>query len=88
LKIFTFLEQAFCPKHRAMEMLLVLFYAEELKREVLDCIQTTDRLIASLRKGKQERVPKGVKNSVDKALDALIAGGVLTLAHYDRLLNN
>jgi hypothetical protein len=37
-------------KYRAMEMLLVMFYAEELKREVLDCIQTSDRGRAGLRR--------------------------------------
>ena len=29
-------------KYRAMQMLLVMFYAEELKREILDRIQATD----------------------------------------------
>jgi hypothetical protein len=71
-------------KHRAMEMLLVLFYAEELKRDVLDHIQTTDT--APLHEGKQERVPKGVKNPVDKALNALIADGALTLAQKQEII--
>lgn len=44
-------------------MILVLFYAEELKRDVLDTIQATDSLAAT------QRVPKGTKNPVDKALE-------------------
>ena len=35
-------------KLRALEMLLSLFYAEELKRDVLDCIQATDELMNKL----------------------------------------
>jgi hypothetical protein len=64
-------------KYRAMDMILVMFYAEELKREVLDPIQTTDRWRARQKTGKIERVPSGTKNPVDKALDALIADGAI-----------
>lgn len=64
-------------KYRAMQMLLVMFYAEELKREVVDRIQTTDRWGVRLKTGKPERVPRGVKNPVDKALDALVADGAI-----------
>jgi hypothetical protein len=75
-------------KLRAMEMLLVLFYAEELKRDVLDCIQTTDGLMSRLRgsQASPERVPKGTKNPVDKALKALIADGVITAAEKAELI--
>lgn len=64
-------------KYRAMEMLLVMFYAEELKRDVLDRIQATDGWLADVKKGHAERVPKGVKNPVDKALNALVADGAI-----------
>jgi hypothetical protein len=68
-------------KLRAMQMLLVMFYAEELKRSVLDLIQTTDGLMSRLqgRKKSQERVPKGTKNAVDKALKALVADCAITV---------
>ncbi|MCA1436808.1 hypothetical protein I6F33_28075 [Bradyrhizobium sp. BRP20] len=59
-------------KYRAIQMLLVMFYAEELKREILDRIQATDGWLV---KGQAERVPKGIKNPVDKAPNALIADG-------------
>jgi hypothetical protein len=51
-------------KCRAMEMLLVIFYAEELKRGVLNRIQTTDQLMSRLQDGTTvaDRVPKGTKN--------------------------
>jgi hypothetical protein len=67
-------------KHRAMEMLLVMFYAEELKRGVLNRIQNTDRLMSRLRDGDAapERVPIGTKNAVDKALSALVTDHALT----------
>lgn len=52
---------------RAIEMILILFYAEELKRSVLDCIRTTDRL------RKAQRIPDGTRKPVDKALDILVA---------------
>jgi hypothetical protein len=64
-------------KHRAMEMLLVMFYAEELRREILDCIQTTDQWHVKLKTGQPERVPKGTKKPLDKALDALVADGAI-----------
>lgn len=65
-------------KHRALEMILVIFYAEELRREVLDPIQTTDGWLARVKKGHVQRAPKGVKNPVDKALNALVADGAIS----------
>ncbi|MDE2113161.1 MAG: hypothetical protein KGJ79_18675 [Alphaproteobacteria bacterium] len=65
---------------RAFEMILVLFYAEELKRDVLDTIQATDHLSAT------RRVPKGVKNPVDKALDALVADKAITAAEKTEIV--
>ena len=67
-------------------MLLVLFYAEELKRDVLDRIQATDRLAISLSTGKQERVPRGVKNPVDRALNALVADGAVTRRQKEEIV--
>ena len=64
---------------RAMQMSLVMFYAEELKQTVVDLIQDTDGLMSRIRSGAPpQRVPKGTKNPVDKALDALIADGAIT----------
>ena len=67
-------------KHRAMEMLLVMFYAEELKRGVLNRIQNTDRLMSRFRDGNAEleRVPIGTKNAVDNALAALVTDHAIT----------
>jgi hypothetical protein len=44
---------------RAIEMVLILFYAEELKRDVLDRIRTTDRF------RKTQRIPDGTRKPVD-----------------------
>lgn len=57
-------------KYRAMQMLLVMFYAEDLKREILDRIQATDGWLVRV-KGQAERAPKGIKNPVDKAMRSL-----------------
>lgn len=63
---------------RATQMLLVLFYAEELKRSVLDLIRSTDRLTKKFRNGTAERIPDGVKNPVEKALAALVVDRAIT----------
>jgi hypothetical protein len=73
-------------KLRGMEMLLVLFYAEELKRDVLDLIQATDGLRARLTPGHTVRVPRGAKNPVDKALNALIADGAISLKEKEEIV--
>jgi len=72
-------------KHRAMEMLLVMFYTEELKRDVLSRVQATDRF-GSRRSGKPERVPKGTKNPVDKALGALVADGAISASEKTEIV--
>ncbi|WP_107677842.1 MULTISPECIES: hypothetical protein [Agrobacterium] len=64
-------------KLRSAQMVLVLFYAEQLKAKVLSLIQGTDRFLALT--GRPERVPKGTKNPVGKCLDALQADGALSV---------
>lgn len=49
-------------KFRAMQMLLVMFYAEELKRDALSL----------------NRVPKGTKNAVGKTLSLLVTDSAIT----------
>jgi hypothetical protein len=75
-------------KFRAMQILLMMFYAEELKRHVLGFIQSTDRLMAltSGSKNLLERVPKGTKNAVDKALNALVADGAITIVEKSEIV--
>jgi hypothetical protein len=66
---------------RGHQMLLVLFYAEELKRRVVDLIQATDGLKTRLhREGASERAPPGTGKTVDKALNALVADKAITAA--------
>lgn len=57
-------------------MVLVLFYAEQLKAKVLSLIQRSDGFMAHT--GRAERVPRGTKNPVGKCLDALEADGALS----------
>ncbi|WP_140426999.1 hypothetical protein [Ensifer aridi] len=63
-------------KLRSAQMVLVLFYAEQLKAKVLSLVQGTDGFLA--RAGRVERVPKGTRNPVGKCLDALEADGALS----------
>ncbi len=71
-----------------MEMVLVLFYAEELRREVLDLIRTTDGLMSRLTKNNPPpvRVPSGAKNPLDKALNALVADRAITSAEKKEIV--
>src|ERR1700722_5003095 len=75
-------------KLRALEMLLVLFYAEELKRDVLDCIQATDELMSRLPNDNlaSVRVSRGEKNPIDKALKALVADRAITPTEKEEII--
>lgn len=70
---------------RSMQMVLVLFYAEKLKQEVLNLIQNTDSFRARMRSGSQERVPKGAKDQVRKCLNALADDGAITRDERDEI---
>jgi hypothetical protein len=76
-------------KLRGLQMLLVLFYAEELKRDVLGRVRATDKLMGGLsgRKSKSARVPEGIKNPVEKALTALVADRAITPADKSEMTN-
>ena len=63
-------------KLRTTQMVLVLFYAEQLKSKVLSLIQSTDGFLA--RTGREERVPKDAKDQVRKCLNALVSDGALS----------
>lgn len=64
---------------RALQFVLALFYAEDLKRYVLDLIQTTDDMGRRLNIGGTiDRVPPGTRNSVGKALAALVTDKAIT----------
>ncbi len=74
-------------KLRAMQMLLIMFYAEELKRQVLDLIQTTDRLRVRFKPAEFiERVPEGAKRPLPKALNALIDDGAINDAEKNEIV--
>ncbi len=67
-------------RYRAIEMVLALFYAEDLRKAIIGCVQTTDRLRNRLddKVGQHERVPAGAKKPLQKALKALAADQVFT----------
>lgn len=60
-----------------MQMVLILFYAEQLKQEVLDLIQNTDGFRARMESGPPERVPKDAKGVVRLSLQKGLSMGRL-----------
>lgn len=67
-------------KLRAMQMVLVMFYAEQLKRKTLNLIRSTDRIVIRVQSGtaRPECVPKRAKRAVDRALNALVMDRAIT----------
>jgi len=65
-------------KLRGMNLLLALFYAEDLKNTVVNLVQGTDRLNQRLKLVNAPRAFPGVKNPVEKALTALVDDGAIT----------
>lgn len=74
---------------RAIQIMLVLFHVEEIKRKAVDLIRTTEDLGARFSKGRivRQRVPKGAKNATEKALRALVADGAITAADKDEIVS-
>ncbi len=62
-------------KHRALEMALILFQAESLRRFVVDSIKATDHL----------RIPDGSKKPLQKAWAILVDEGILLRHESDEL---
>jgi hypothetical protein len=62
-------------KYRALEMVLFLFYAEEMKRYVVGSLDATDRLKRAVNR---ERRVAAEKNSLKRAWRVLIEDGVLS----------
>ncbi|UVK51725.1 hypothetical protein DBIPINDM_005029 [Mesorhizobium sp. AR02] len=70
---------------RSMQIVLVLFYAEQLKQKVLNLIQNTDKFHSRMVSGTTERAPKGAKGQVKKCLNALMADGAISTAEKDEI---
>jgi uncharacterized protein YutE (UPF0331/DUF86 family) len=69
-------------KRRALEMVLVLFFIEDLKHFVVESIRATDR-VAGLTNG--GRLPPTTKNLYKKAWAILVDAGVLSQQESDEL---
>lgn len=61
-------------KYRALEMVMILFHVENLKRFVLSSIRGTDRICTP----GNERIPTGTKKPYEKAWSVLVDEGILT----------
>ena len=74
-------------KLRSFELTLVLFYTEEIRRTVVDMIQTTDRWRVRVDKNYIERAPKYEKNVWEKSLSALVADGAISKVKKCEIVN-
>ena len=71
-------------KYRSLQIMLVIFYADKLKRKVVDSVRATNhwRSIGGVAKG---AFAKGVKDEVRKAFAMLVTHEVLTQAEADEI---
>jgi uncharacterized protein YutE (UPF0331/DUF86 family) len=69
-------------KLRALEMVLVLFYVEDMKHFVIEAIRATDRVQGIADGG---RLPPGTKNLYKKAWAILVDANVLSQQESDEL---
>lgn len=79
-------------RYRAMEMVLALFYAEDLRRAIIGYVRNTDQIKAALgiKNRSHERVPAGTKKPLQKALSVLVADRALSKneqVEIERLIN-
>ena len=75
-------------KYRAMEMVLVLFYAEELQNFVITSIRESDKMRgASRENGKTpaKRIPEGAKKPFQMGLKSFVADGILKESEKDEI---
>jgi len=71
-------------KYRALEMTIILFHAESLKRFIVDSIRATDNLNQKLEK-RPHRLPIGTKKVMQKAFEILVQDGILTQEESDEM---
>lgn len=66
-------------KRRAMEMTLILFHAEDLRRAIIDPVRTSGHLMSRLKGDPSlDILPKGAKDEFKKAARKLIKDGVIS----------
>lgn len=70
---------------RSMQMVLVLFYAEQLKQKLVGLVRTTDKIRKTLELGTSERVPRNVKDQIKKCLNAFVADSAITTDERDEM---
>lgn len=71
-------------KYRALEMTIILFHAESLKRFVIDSIRATEDLHQKLDK-RPQRLPIGTKKPLKKAFEILVHDGILEQEESDEM---
>ena len=75
-------------KFRAMQITLVIFYAEQLKREIIGCVRATDSIRTAFDvELKDERIPPGTRKALKKALNILVNDNILTVKEQEEIVN-
>ena len=69
-------------KYRAFEMVMILFYIEDLKSFVLDSIRATDKINSTLSR-KNPRIPDNSKKLYQKVWAVLVSDGIITQEESD-----
>ena len=68
-------------KYRALEMTIILFHAESLKRFIIESIRATDNLLNR----ENKRIPEGTKKVLQKAFEMLVNERILPQNESDEL---
>jgi hypothetical protein len=69
-------------KYRAFEMILTIFYAEELKRKIVGAIESTD----AIKSRNNPRITPTTKNKFQRAMQAIVTDGVVTSQERDEIV--
>ena len=73
-------------KYRTFEMVMILFYVEEMRTFTLRSIQVTDEMTKK-HSNQEERLPAGTKKIYKKLWQILVDEEVLTLEEKDRIID-
>ena len=64
-------------KYRAFEMVMILYYIEDLKSFVLESIKNTDKIMSNYGE-KNKRIPDNSKKKYQKVWAILVSDGIIT----------
>jgi hypothetical protein len=74
-------------KLRSYEIALALYYAEEIGRQILDMVDSSDNAKAKLDPNFEPRAPTGTKRRLEKALKAMLADNAISSEERQLILD-